>query len=164
MPARTSDERRTSEARLSAVIKSARDIMRKDAGLNGDLDRLPQLSWLLFFEKTEPTKEVWFYQLPPPEGRRRYTKTKPLRFDEFADCIDWWQGEKREGREETERAWRVSIADIQANNYNLDLANPNAGDDLAHSPPEELIKDLITTEREILDLLSDLERLADADK
>jgi type I restriction enzyme M protein len=32
---------------LSSLIKSARDIMRKDAGLNGDLDRLPQLSWIL---------------------------------------------------------------------------------------------------------------------
>lgn len=35
---------------LSSLIKSARDIMRKDAGLNGDLDRLPQLSWLLFLK------------------------------------------------------------------------------------------------------------------
>ncbi len=35
---------------LSSLIKSARDIMRKDAGLNGDLDRLPQLSWILFLK------------------------------------------------------------------------------------------------------------------
>jgi type I restriction enzyme M protein len=40
----------TSKAQLSSVIKSARDIMRKDAGLNGDLDRLPQLSWILFLK------------------------------------------------------------------------------------------------------------------
>jgi type I restriction enzyme M protein len=40
----------TSLAQLSSVIKSARDIMRKDAGLNGDLDRLPQLSWMLFLK------------------------------------------------------------------------------------------------------------------
>ncbi len=35
---------------LSSLIKSSRDIMRKDAGLNGDLDRLPQLSWILFLK------------------------------------------------------------------------------------------------------------------
>ncbi len=35
----------TPQARLASVIKTSRDIMRKDAGLNGDLDRLPQLSW-----------------------------------------------------------------------------------------------------------------------
>jgi type I restriction enzyme M protein len=37
-------------AQLSSLIKSARDIMRKDAGLNGDLDRLPQLSWVMFLK------------------------------------------------------------------------------------------------------------------
>ena len=35
---------------LSSIIKSARDLMRKDAGLSGDLDRLPQLSWVLFLK------------------------------------------------------------------------------------------------------------------
>ncbi len=40
----------SSRAQLSSLIKSARDIMRKDAGLNGDLDRLPQLSWMLFLK------------------------------------------------------------------------------------------------------------------
>jgi type I restriction enzyme M protein len=40
----------TSRAKLSSLIKSARDIMRKDAGLNGDLDRLPQFSWVLFLK------------------------------------------------------------------------------------------------------------------
>src|ERR1041385_298051 len=39
----------TSQA-LSATIKSARDIMRKDKGLNGDLDRLPLLTWIMFLK------------------------------------------------------------------------------------------------------------------
>src|SRR5450756_155206 len=40
----------TTQARLSSVIKQSRNIMRKDAGLNGDLDRLPQMAWLLFLK------------------------------------------------------------------------------------------------------------------
>ena len=40
----------TAKAQLSAAIKRARDIMRKDAGLNGDLDRIPQLSWVMFLK------------------------------------------------------------------------------------------------------------------
>ena len=32
----------TTSQSLGSLIKSARDIMRKDKGLNGDLDRLPQ--------------------------------------------------------------------------------------------------------------------------
>src|SRR4029079_3867854 len=49
------------QAQLTAVIKSARDAMRKDAGLNGDLDRIPQLAWLLFlkaFDGLEQNREV----------------------------------------------------------------------------------------------------------
>src|SRR5256714_14166554 len=65
---------------------------------------------LLFFEKTGRTKEVWFYEVPPPEGRRKYSKTKPMRFEEFADTQAWW-GE----RTESERAWRVPIAALEAN-------------------------------------------------
>src|SRR5207245_618074 len=35
---------------LGSLIKSARDIMRKDKGLNGDLDRLPLLTWIMFLK------------------------------------------------------------------------------------------------------------------
>src|SRR6185312_6737345 len=39
----------TSQA-LGSLLKSARDIMRKDKGLNGDLDRLPLLTWVMFLK------------------------------------------------------------------------------------------------------------------
>ena len=107
---------------------------------------------LLFFSKTGRTKETWFYEISAPEGRKNYSKTKPLRFEEFADCQAWW-GE----RVETERAWRVPVADFEANGFNLDLKNPNRADDLAHRPPAELLAELIATEREILALLSALQ-------
>ena len=35
---------------LGSLIKSGRDIMRKDKGLNGDLDRLPMLTWIMFLK------------------------------------------------------------------------------------------------------------------
>lgn len=40
----------TTAQQLGSIIKSARDIMRKDKGLNGDLDRLPQLTWIMFLK------------------------------------------------------------------------------------------------------------------
>jgi type I restriction enzyme M protein len=112
---------------------------------------------LLFFEKTGRTKEVWYYELPLPEGRKNYTKTKPLRFEEFADCQTWWGGSARKGRKETEQAWRVPISDMEANGLNLDLRNPNRPDDLAHRPPQELVAELLKTEEEILGLLHEIE-------
>jgi type I restriction enzyme M protein len=112
---------------------------------------------LLFFEKTGRTREVWYYEHPLPEGRKNYTKTKPLRFEEFAECQEWWGGPSRQGRQETERAWRVPIAYIEQD-WNLDRKNPNHPDDLSHRPPQELVRELIETEQEIMDLLAEIER------
>ncbi len=112
----------------------------------------PIPSNILFFEKTGRTKEVWFYEIRPPEGRKKYSKTKPMHFAEFADCQAWW-----DAREENERAWRVPAADLETTEFNLDLRNPNRPDDLAHRPPEELISELIATEKEILGLLEVLQ-------
>lgn len=107
---------------------------------------------LLFFDKTGRTKEIWYYQIPPPEGRKKYSKTKPMRFEEFADCQGWWTD-----RVETEWAWRVPIADLEGSDYNLDLRNPNRAKDLAHRPPAELLAEMIETETSILALLQELQ-------
>ena len=46
----TSEAPLTTAQQLGSIIKSARDIMRKDKGLNGDLDRLPMLVWIMFLK------------------------------------------------------------------------------------------------------------------
>ena len=106
---------------------------------------------LLFFDKTGPTKEIWFYEVRPPDGRKKYSKTRPIRFEEFESCQQWWNK-----RIENERAWRLSASDI-GNGYNLDLRNPNRPDDLSHRPLKVLLAELVNTEREILSLLENLE-------
>ena len=45
---------------------------------------------LLFFDRSGPTQEIWCYEIPLPEGRKNYTKTKPMQFEDFTDCIAWW--------------------------------------------------------------------------
>jgi len=130
-------------------------IVRLGSGVFAPYTDIP--SNLLFFEKTGPTKEVWFYDIPTPDDRKKYSKTRPMRFDEFADCADWWGGNKRANRVETERAWRVAASTIADSEWNLDLKNPNRPDDLAHRPPAELIAELVETEHEIMTLLKELE-------
>ena len=88
---------------------------------------------LLFFTKGEPTKEVWYYEHPYPAGYKSYSKTKPIRIEEFAPEKAWW-----ENREESEFTWRVSVDDIKANNFNLDIKNPNKVDE-EHGDPLELL-------------------------
>src|SRR5262249_45118626 len=49
---------------------------------------------LLFFDRTGPTKAIWYYEQQLPEGRKQYTKTAPLQFEEFAGCLKWWPKRK----------------------------------------------------------------------
>jgi type I restriction enzyme M protein len=51
---------------------------------------------ILFFDRSGPTRDVWYYEQPLPEGRKNYTKTSPIQFVEFTDCLTWWQ-ERNEG-------------------------------------------------------------------
>src|SRR5438270_163920 len=48
----------TTAQRLGSLLKSARDVMRKDKGLNGDLDRLPMLTWLMFLKFLDDHERV----------------------------------------------------------------------------------------------------------
>jgi type I restriction enzyme M protein len=70
------------------------------------------------------------------EGYKSYSKTKPMRIEEFATEQAWW-GSEADGfasRVEHEFAWKVSVDDIKARNYNLDCKNPHVGEQESHDP------------------------------
>jgi type I restriction enzyme M protein len=102
---------------------------------------------LLFFERSGPTKEVWYYEQPLPEGRKNYTKTAPIQFEEFADCLKWWNK-----REENDQAWRVPVSELLANNCNLDRKNLRAKEDATHLAPEQLLTSIASKEQRIADI------------
>jgi len=109
---------------------------------------------LLFFDRAGPTKEVWYYEQPLPEGRKNYTKTQPIQFEDFRDCLAWWGK-----REENDRAWKVPAAELLANNCNLDRKNPSAKEDVTHMPPEELVASILDKERRIAEIVGRIQVL-----
>ena len=112
---------------------------------------------LLFFDRSGPTKQVWYYEQPLPEGRKNYTKTAPIQFGEFTDCLTWWKK-----REENDRAWKVPAAELLANNCNLDRKNPRAKEDIAHLPPEQLVDSILKKERQLVVIMDDIRRLLES--
>lgn len=112
---------------------------------------------LLFFDRSGPTRDVWYYEQPLPEGRKNYTKTKPIRYEEFADCLAWW-----EDREENERAWKVGAEEILENGCNLDVKNPHSKEELEHLPPEELVDSILTKERQIAEIVAEIRSTLEA--
>ena len=103
---------------------------------------------VLFFEKGEPTKDIWFFEHPYPQGYKSYSRSKPLEIKEFDLEKAWWGGCTRKGRKTTEHAWKVSAADIAARNYNLDCKNPHRVE-VKHDKPEDLLKEYQEISRQL---------------
>ncbi|MFT6906018.1 MAG: type I restriction enzyme M protein [Oleiphilaceae bacterium] len=116
---------------------------------------------ILFFDRSQPTTDVWFYEIPTPEGRKRYTKTKPLEVEQFTDCIDWWKARKL-----GKYSWKATKDEIikynsenKLESVNLDIKNPNSLEVLEHQDPSELIKSIINKEKKVLHLMNELKDL-----
>jgi type I restriction enzyme M protein len=100
----------------------------------------------LFFKKGTPTKDVWYFEHPYPEGVKSYNKTKPIHIKEFDLEKAWW--EDRDNEKYSRYAWKVSTKEIKERNYNLDIKNPHQeSDDLAS--PQELLEQFRATENKI---------------
>jgi type I restriction enzyme M protein len=116
---------------------------------------------LLFFERTGPTGQIWFYEQPIREGLKNYTKTKPMQFDEFQELQDWW-----DSRTENELAWKVSVDEVlkvdesgSILTVNLDQKNPYVVNDLEHKAPAELTESIAAKERQIAALMDEIKSL-----
>lgn len=101
---------------LHTIIRLPKGVFSPYTGINTNI---------LFFEKGGPTKDVWFFEHPYPEGYKSYSKSKPLTIGEFDREKSWWGGETRRGRKQIEYAWKVSAKDLAERNYNLDCKNPH---------------------------------------
>jgi type I restriction enzyme M protein len=113
---------------------------------------------LLFFDSGGPTEETWFYEQPVPEGRRKYSKTMPIRSAEFEDLIAWAQD-----RKSTERAWAVCPQELirrdeagEVKALNLDLLNPNARDDVDDRTCEQLVESIVVNEQRVLAIVNEI--------
>ncbi len=76
---------------------------------------------LLFFDNTETTKEVWFYRLDMPEGYKHFSKTKPMKLEQFQPVMEWWENREEIEEEGWAKAKKYTVEEIQEGGYNLDL-------------------------------------------
>ena len=121
---------------------------------------------LLFFDRSGPTRHIWYYELALPAGRKNFTKTQPMQFEDFADCIAWWHS--RDSTEQAENpenplAWRVPVeevlqynADRTLKSVNLDVTNPSAAQDAQHRTPEELVESILKKEARIAEIMQEI--------
>ncbi len=144
-------EKLLTECNLHTIVRLPNGVFNPYTGIKTNI---------LFFTKGTPTEAVWYYEHPYPAGVVNYNKTKPMRFEEFEPEIAWW-GNEADGfvaRMESEQAWKVSAADIVARNYNLDIKNPFAAEQVIHDP-EALLAQYEGEQTEIFGLRGQLKAI-----
>ena len=126
------------ECNLHTIVRLPNSVFKPYASIGTNL---------LFFEKGEATKEIWFYEHRVPEGQKAYSMTKPIRVEYLKACADWWGGTERIGRVESEVAWRVAADEVKVRGYNLDFKNPHTVAD-EYGDPDALLVRLDEAEKE----------------
>jgi type I restriction enzyme M protein len=114
---------------------------------------------LLFFQQGESTKEIWYYELLPPADKKKYSKTKPIQFEEFDDLKKWWSN-----RKESDNAWKVMLKDVlvvddagKLLNVNLDLKNPNRKGEFEYLEPTKLVSSIMDKEEQVVQLMKEIQ-------
>ena len=141
-------EKLTKDCNLHTIVRLPNGVFNPYTGIKTNI---------LFFTKGKPTKEVWFYEHPYPEGVKNYSKTKPMKFEEFRQEQDWW-GSEEDGfasRVENKHAWKVSIEEIIERNFNLDIKNPYQEEVVSHNS-QELLESYQQQQQEITELRNKL--------
>src|SRR6056297_715171 len=106
---------------------------------------------VLFFEKGEPTKNIWYYQLSPD---RSLGKTNPLNDDDMAEFI-----ELQKTKPETEKSWTVKIKDVPDDTYDLSPKNPNAPEEDPLRSPKDILAEMEMLDEETQSLMQSVREL-----
>jgi type I restriction enzyme M protein len=93
---------------------------------------------IIFFDKTEATKETWFYRLDMPEGYKHFSKTKPMKIEHFDPVIKWWKKRKELTADGFDKAKKYKVQELIDKGYNIDLCGFSQEEEEI-LPPKELI-------------------------
>lgn len=123
------------EFNLHTIVRLPKGVFSPYTGINTNI---------LFFEKGGPTKDLWFFEHPYPEGYKSYSRRNPLTIEEFDREKKWWIKRKT-----NEFAWKVSAKELAERNYNLDCKNPHRVE-VNHGDPEALWKEYEEISRQLI--------------
>lgn len=126
---------------------------------------------LIFFERPGPTKEIWYYELPLPNGLQKFTKTNPINDEHFEEARKLWKAwnEYRLNKGSVKEclssnSWIVSIDEIKEREYDLSAKNPNRKEDDSLPNPFQIATTLLEREREITNLLEEIESILGSER
>ena len=76
---------------------------------------------ILFFDRTNPTDETWFYRMDMPEGYKHFSKTKPMKLEHFNPVMEWWNNRQEITVDGFDKAKKFTVQQLTEElGYNLD--------------------------------------------
>ena len=106
---------------------------------------------VLFFDKGEPTRKVWFYQLDPG---RNMGKTNPLN---DADLTEFIKLQKTFA--DSPKSWSVDVKGIDKKTYDLSVKNPDGGEEITHRSPKQIMEEIAALDAESAKVLKTIKAL-----
>ena len=106
---------------------------------------------LIFFNKDGKTKEIWYYELTPPNNKS-YSRVNIIKDEDLQDCFKKW-----ENREVSNNSWTVTIEEIEKNAYDLTSNNPNTILGFNTQNPRNIISEVIKNQNKIPYFLSKID-------
>lgn len=103
---------------------------------------------VLFFQKGEPTRNIWYYQLDPG---RSLGKTSPLNDDDLAEFV-----KLQKTFADSEHSWTVHTRDVDPETVDLSAKNPNTPEAAAMRTPEEILNDIAALDAEAATVLASI--------
>lgn len=115
----------------------------------GTFTGTPVRTVVLFFEKGNSTKNVWYYQL---NLTRNLGKTNPLTEKDLAEFIS-----SAEKQLPTENSWKVSIDSINKDSWDLKPKNPNKEVDNEVRTISEILTEIKFLDSEVAEAMARIE-------
>lgn len=108
---------------------------------------------LLFFEKGTPTKTIWYYEMPYPDGIKNFSRSRPIDIKHFDGIKKWWTD-----RKENELSWKTSLEEIKTRNFNLDIKNPYLLEEEKLYTTEEILVKMDASFRKSIEILAEIKK------
>ena len=103
---------------------------------------------VLFFEKGEATRDVWYYQL---NLDRNLGKTNPLNENDLADFVNL-----QKTKALSDNSWLVNLRDIDQSTFDLSVKNPNKKEEAALRSPKEILEEMKALDKESDKILNEI--------
>ena len=106
---------------------------------------------VLFFNKGEPTRKVWYYQL---DAGRNLGKTNALNDKDMAEFV-----ELQKTSADSEKSWSVNVSDVDIGSYDLSTKNPNTPEEAPLRDPSVIIEDIAAIDKQTASLLAEIKEM-----